>query len=47
MIVFVHGVPETAALWDKVRAAIGRDSVALSMPGFGTPRPVGFGATTD
>ena len=47
MIVFVHGVPETAALWDKVRAAIGRDSVALSMPGFGTPRPEGFGATKD
>ena len=25
MIVFVHGVPETAAIWDKVRAAIDRD----------------------
>lgn len=47
MIVFVHGVPETAALWDKLRAAVGRESVALSMPGFGTPRPDGFGASKD
>lgn len=47
MIVFVHGVPETAALWDKLRTAVGRESVALSMPGFGTPRPAGFAATKD
>ena len=47
MIVFVHGVPETAAIWDGVRERIGRDSVALSLPGFGNPRPVGFGATKD
>ena len=47
MIVFVHGVPETAAIWRKVRAAIDRESTALSMPGFGTPRPDGFGATKD
>lgn len=45
--VFVHGVPETARLWDKARARIGRDSVALSLPGFGTPRPAGFDATMD
>lgn len=47
VIVFVHGVPETAAIWDKVRAAIGGESVALSLPGFGVPRPEGFGATKD
>ena len=47
MIVFVHGVPETAALWDKVRAHLDAESVALSLPGFGTPRPDGFGATKD
>jgi pimeloyl-ACP methyl ester carboxylesterase len=47
VIVFVHGVPETAAVWDGVRQAIGRESVALGMPGFGTPRPEGFGATKD
>ena len=47
MIVFVHGVPETAALWDKVRALIDDESTALSLPGFGNPRPEGFGATKD
>jgi len=47
VIVFLHGVPETASLWDKVRARIDGDSVALSLPGFGCPRPEGFGATKD
>ncbi|MCU1351778.1 MAG: hypothetical protein JWM05_987, partial [Acidimicrobiales bacterium] len=47
MIVFVHGVPETAAIWNKVRHAVGRESVALALPGFGCPRPEGFGATMD
>lgn len=47
MIVFVHGVPETAAIWRKVRSAIGRESIAVSLPGFGTPRPEGFGGTKD
>jgi pimeloyl-ACP methyl ester carboxylesterase len=47
VLVFVHGVPETADLWDDVRERVGRDSVALSMPGFGCPRPEGFGATKD
>jgi pimeloyl-ACP methyl ester carboxylesterase len=47
MIVFVHGVPETAAIWRKVQAAIDRESVALALPGFGCARPEGFGATKD
>lgn len=47
MIVFVHGVPETAAVWDKVRGAIDRESIAVALPGFGTPRPDGFAATKD
>jgi pimeloyl-ACP methyl ester carboxylesterase len=47
VIVFVHGVPETAELWDKVRAAIGRESTAVSLPGFGCFRPDGFGASKD
>lgn len=47
MIVFVHGVPETAALWDKVRAEFDEPTVALSLPGFGCPRPDGFTATKD
>jgi pimeloyl-ACP methyl ester carboxylesterase len=36
---FVHGVPETAAIWDRVRGLIDRESTALRLPGFGTPRP--------
>jgi pimeloyl-ACP methyl ester carboxylesterase len=47
MIVFLHGVPETAALWDKVQAQFDEETVALSMPGFGCPRPDGFSATKD
>lgn len=47
VIVFVHGVPETAELWDRLRSEIDADSVALSLPGFGCERPSGFGATKD
>jgi len=47
MIVFLHGVPETAALWDKVRAEFDETTVALSLPGFRCDRPTGFGATKD
>lgn len=47
-IVFVHGVPETAALWDDLRGALGRaDTVALAMPGFGCARPAGFAASKE
>jgi pimeloyl-ACP methyl ester carboxylesterase len=46
--VFVHGVPETARLWDGVRRHLQRDdTIALTLPGFGVPRPPGFGATKD
>ena len=45
-VVFVHGNPETAAIWDPLIAELGRDdAVALSPPGFGAPVPDGFGAT--
>ncbi len=47
VIVFVHGVPETEQLWDKVRAEIDAPSVAVSLPGFGCARPAGFTATKD
>ena len=47
MIVFVHGVPETAQLWDRMRAEIGDESTAVSLPGFGCERPAGFSATKD
>ena len=47
MIVFVHGVPETAEVWDRVRERLTLPSIALSLPGFGCARPDGFGATKD
>lgn len=47
MIVFLHGVPETADIWNDVRGRIDRPSTALRLPGFGCPRPDGFGATKD
>ncbi len=47
MIVLVHGVPETAEIWDDVRERLDQPSVALRMPGFGCPRPNGFTATKD
>lgn len=47
MIVLVHGVPETAAYWAPLRARLDEASTALALPGFGCPRPEGFGATKD
>ena len=45
-VVFVHGNPEVAAIWEPLRAELGRDdTLALSPPGFGAPVPEGFGAT--
>ncbi len=47
-VVFVHGVPETAAIWNPLLGVLGRDdAVAVSPPGFGVPVPVGFEATSD
>ena len=47
-VTFVHGVPETAAIWDPLLAELGReDAITLSPPGFGAPVPGGFGATSD
>lgn len=46
--VLVHGVPETPAVWDRLRSHLGRkDIVTLALPGFGCPRPQGFGATKE
>ena len=46
--VLVHGVPETPAIWDPLRSHLQRDDViALQLPGFGCPRPAGFGATKE
>ena len=47
-VVLVHGNPETALIWDPLRAELRRDDVlALSPPGFGAPVPDGWGATSD
>jgi pimeloyl-ACP methyl ester carboxylesterase len=50
-IVLVHGVPETAAVWDPLVEqlhALGETDVRrLSPPGFGAPVPDGFAATMD
>jgi len=47
-VVLVHGNPETDAIWDDLRAELGRDDViTLCPPGFGAPVPEGFGATSD
>lgn len=44
--VFVHGNPETSAIWGPLFDALERDDIiALSPPGFGAPVPEGFGAT--
>jgi pimeloyl-ACP methyl ester carboxylesterase len=48
-VVLVHGVPETAAVWDLLveeLTALGESDVRrLSPPGFGAPVPDGFAAT--
>ena len=46
--VLVHGVPETAEIWNPLRAELTRtDVAAVCLPGFGTPRPEGFGASKE
>jgi len=46
--VLVHGVPETERLWSSLRSRLDRsDVLTLALPGFGNPRPAGFGATMD
>jgi pimeloyl-ACP methyl ester carboxylesterase len=46
--VLVHGVPDTARLWDGVRSHLTRrDVVTPSLPGFATPRPADFDATKE
>jgi pimeloyl-ACP methyl ester carboxylesterase len=46
--VLVHGVPDTAQLWEPLRAHLQRDDViALDLPGFAAPVPEGFTATKE
>ena len=47
-VVFVHGNPETAAIWGPLISQLERASLrTLSPPGFGAPAPEGFSATAD
>jgi len=47
-VIFVHGVPDTDRVWDRVRQQLsGADTLALSLPGFGCPVPEGFTATKE
>jgi pimeloyl-ACP methyl ester carboxylesterase len=46
--VFVHGVPETPAVWHRLVGVLRRpDIVTLQLPGFGCPRPEDFDATKE
>ena len=50
MIVFVHGVPDTPALWTPLIAALGLkpgEWLAPALPGFGNAVPAGFTCTKD
>lgn len=45
-VVFLHGVPNTATVWDPLRSLLtGRDTVALQLPGFGCDAAAGFSGT--
>jgi len=47
-IVCVHGVPDTPALWNPLRARLGdREVITPALPGFGVDAPAGFGGTRD
>jgi pimeloyl-ACP methyl ester carboxylesterase len=47
-VVFVHGVPDTHRLWDRVRSHLTRrDVLAPDLPGFGVPTPAGFVPTKE
>ena len=46
----IHGNPDTAHLWDRVREHLGPygdDVVAADLPGFAEPAPDGFGRTKE
>lgn len=50
MIVLVHGVPDTPALWRPLISALGVPPEACltpALPGFGVPVPRGFSCTKD
>ena len=47
-IVFIHGVPDTYRVWDRVRRQLSRnDILGLALPGFDSPVPDDFTATKE
>jgi pimeloyl-ACP methyl ester carboxylesterase len=47
-VVFVHGNPETSAVWGPLVEVLDRaDVICLSPPGFGAPVPEDWGATVE
>ena len=46
-IVFIHGFTETKDIWNPLRAILGRESIAVALPGFDTTIPQGFIGTKD
>jgi pimeloyl-ACP methyl ester carboxylesterase len=43
MKIFMHGVADTAQVWNKVRSKLSRfETIALALPGFGNDPPAGF-----
>ncbi len=48
--IFLHGVPDTPAIWDPLRTALGDTDASMhfpAMPGFVDPTPSGFETTKD
>jgi pimeloyl-ACP methyl ester carboxylesterase len=46
--ILIHGVPDTHRVWADVRRHLTRTDVAAwDLPGFGAPRPDGFGSTKE
>jgi pimeloyl-ACP methyl ester carboxylesterase len=46
-VVLVHGLPETREIWRPLRGILDHDSVAVTLPGFGTARRDGFTASKE
>lgn len=51
MRIFVHGVPDTPAMWEPLLKALGPDEAATvqtpALPGFVEPAPAGFACTKE
>ncbi|WP_372346808.1 alpha/beta fold hydrolase [Streptomyces sp. KL116D] len=46
--ILIHGVPDSHHVWDGVRQHLTRTDVeAWDLPGFGAPRPNGFGSSKE